>query len=119
MRIYIYKGIVRLVEKGNKMINMKKFNESDRNYLFNENIFMDIKHFLSNVADGYIMDYDGVGHYVYVDKKCNLYIDEDYIDFDILSEYDFKHSWYKEVEEFKNFMNTEKYHILGVFWFNK
>ena len=37
---------------------------------------MDIAHFASGVEEGWLTNDDGYGRYIYADKKCNLYIDE-------------------------------------------
>ena len=94
---------------------MRKLNSSDYENLTDRWIFMDIAHFMGDVDAKCIMSFDGFGRYVYADKKCNLYVDdESIIDFNELSKYD-----YFDLGDFIKDKTTEKYHLIGVFWYNK
>ena len=94
---------------------MRKLNETDFWAISDNWIFMDIRHFWGSVDDGYIRKCDGSGEYVYSDKDCNLYVDNDnYINFDELLNYN-----YYKLDDFVKNKSTEDYHLIGVFWFNK
>lgn len=94
---------------------MKRLTEKDFWELSDRWIFMDIVHFISDVRDGCISSYDGNGTYVYTDSKCRLYEDDEH------------HISFKEIEKVTMFnvdtfiekKSTDKYKLIGVFWFNK
>lgn len=94
---------------------MRKLNSSDYENLTDRWIFMDIAHFMSDVDDECITRFDGFGQYVYADEKCDLYVDDESpIDFNELSKYD-----YFDLDDLIKDKTIEKYHLIGVFWYNK
>lgn len=94
---------------------MIKLTKADTWELFNRWIFMDIVHFVSGVEEDWFTDDDGYGRYIYADKKCNLYIDEqETVDIQRLADYGLR-----KLDDFIGLMSNEKYHLIGVFWYNK
>lgn len=50
-----------------------------------------------------------------IEELCDVYIDEEsIIDFNELSKYD-----YFDLDKLIEMKSTEKYHLIGVFWYNK
>jgi hypothetical protein len=94
---------------------MTKLTKDNTWELFDRWIFMDIAHFASGVEEDSLTDDDGCGNYIYADKNCNLYVDEEeYADLHKLAKY----GLYK-LDEFIESMSNEKYRLIGVFWYNK
>ena len=94
---------------------MTKLTKKNTWELFDRWIFMDIAHFASGVEEDWLTGNDGYGRYIYADKKCNLYIDEQKIvDIQKLADYGLC-----KLDDFIDLMSNEKYHLIGVFWYNK
>ena len=93
---------------------MKKLSKKDTWRLWDRWIFMDIVHFMIDVDNECIMDCDGYGEYVYTDENCQLYTNEDYVNFCELRKYGFF-----GLDEFIGSKSNNKYRLIGVFWYNK
>lgn len=96
---------------------MRKLDSTDFWSLSDRWIFMDISTFFIEASEECIMDMDGQGQYLYIDKNCQIYDSEEYIDFEELQKY-FSDDMEGIDKLIKDKSNNE-YTLFGVFWFNK
>ena len=97
------------------MKKLTKLTKKNTWELFDRWIFMDISHFVEDVGYNFLTDDDGYGHYIYADNNCNLYVDKE----ECVDLHELANNGFYKLDEFIELMSNKKYHLIGVFWYNK
>mgnify|MGYP006908840978 CR=1 FL=1 len=85
--------------------------------------FMSLINFFNHVEEGYLIDDDGYGEFIYIDKNGTMYLKEDDHIYpsdiqDLISEIGITYC-YEAVKIIREKYNEEDYKVFAVFWYNR